>query len=359
MKATYLSALLPSLLLLVGCNDAETEVCRYYVQQDLDSGNYLSAIERIDDVSCQATYPENEFLVDLGGAYLGKAGLTLPKVMSAMIDDSNNASNDQFSTFVGEVTNLASNSALLDLTNSRDAFIDYLGGLQCKDIAYPSSTQDGICLLIGFVDILKTTMAIDAMTDGNVSDWINDKEGNNPAMLRSTCALQYSYDHKNDSEFTIPYSKCKQGVSVDNAEFVTFTASDNTTKNYNSLTVSYQGGAGYFLESEAIGSTIFTKDYCQADYSSCDIPSAPGCYACPINQGDDDLNIQDFVLNALNSGFDNIETIIENAGLEDSDELQESIDDFKVEIKPEGCDQIPEGEDCFTLSDIIDYLNKE
>ena len=57
--------------------------------------------------------------------------------------------------------------------------------------------------------------------------------------------------------------------------------------------------------------------------------------------------------------FDNIETLIENAGGEDSDELQESIDDFKLEIKAEGCEQIPEGEDCFTMDDIIDYLNKQ
>ncbi len=359
MKATYLSALLPGLLLLGGCNDAETEVCRYYVQQDLDSGNYLSAIERIEDASCQADYPENEFFVDLGSAYLGKTGLTLPTVMSAMIDDTDNASNDQFSIFVEEVANSASNSALLDLRNSHNAFINYLGGQRCIDIVEPTSTQDGICLVIGFVDILKTTMAIDAMTEGNVSDWINDTEGNNPAMIRSTCALQYSYDHKNDSEFTIPYLKCKEGVSVDNSEFVTFTASDNTTKDYNSLTVSYQGEAGYFLESEAIGSTIFSKDYCQADYSACADPSVQGCYACPVNKGVEDLNIQDFVLDSLNSGFDNIETLIENAGGEDSDELQESIDDFKLEIKAEGCEQIPEGEDCFTMDDIIDYLNKQ
>jgi len=358
MKAFYLSALLP-LLLISGCNDAETQACRYYVQQDLDSANYLSAIDRIEDPNCQDTYPENDFLVDLGTAYLGKAGLTLLEVIRSVIDDTNDENNNQFSAFVGEVTNLSSDSAMVDLTNSQTAFTSYLDGMHCKDITSPSSTQNGICLLIGFVDILKVAMAIDAMTASDVSGWINNAEGNNPAMLRSTCALQYSYDHKNDSGFTVPYSKCSEGVSIEDTEFVTFIAQDNTTKDYNSLMVFYEGEAGYFMESEAAGSTVFTKNYCQTDYSACDDPSVSGCYACPINKGIGEFNIADFVVNSLNSGFAIIETIIENSGGEDSKELQESIDDFKSEIKIGGCELIPEGEDCFTIDEIISYLNKE
>lgn len=355
MKAIYLPALL-TLLLLSGCNDAETQACRYYVQEDLDSANYLSAIERIEDPNCQDTYPENDFLVDLGTAYLGKAGLTLLEVISAVIDDTNKVNNNQFAAFVDEVTNLSSDSAIVDLTDSKTAFTSYLEGMQCEDMSAPSTTQNGICLLIGFVDVLKVAMAIDAMAEGDVNGWINTD--NNPAMLRSTCALQYSYDHKNDSEFTVPYSKCKEGVSVDNSEFVTFTAPDNTTKDYNSLTLFYEK-AGYFLESEAAGSTVFTKNYCRTDYSACDDPSVSGCYACPINQGIGEFTIADFVVSSLNSGFTIIEAIIDSAGGEDSKELQESIDDFQAEIKISGCEQIPEGEDCFTLDDIISYLNKE
>ena len=355
MKSIYLLTVLPGILLLGGCKEADVEVCRYYVQQDLDSANYKSAITRLDDPDCQATYPGEEFYVDLGTAYLGKAGLSLPDVMGAMIDDNDNAGDEQFATFVKEITDSTTDSALLDITNSRRAFSEYLGK-ECKDILDPNSTQDGVCLLTGFVDILKTTMAIDAMTDGGVDEWT---EGDSPAMSRSTCALQYSVAHKDDSDISLPYStKCESGTSVDNSEAVTFTAEDNSTKQYNSLTVSYAGDPGYFLESEALGSTIFTKGYCQTDYSVCDDPSVQGCYSCPVSEGEDDLNIQDFVLDALNNGFDNIETLIANSDEEDSDELQESIDDFKKEIKPDGCEQTPEGKDCFTMDDIVKYLNK-
>ena len=358
MKTTYLLALLPSLLLLNGCEDAQTEVCRYYVQQDLDSANYDSAIKRLEDTSCQQTYPENEFYVDLGTAYIGKSGLTLPQIMSSMIEDEN-GNNDQFATFIKEIVDSASESALQNLANSRDSFDSYLQGIQCKDIPSPTDTQKGICLLTGFVDILKTTLAINEMTGDNINEWVENSDGENPAMLRASCALQYSYDHKFDVEFTTPYDKCLKGTTIDDVEFITFTASDNTTKDYNNLAINYQDEIEYFLESEELGSTIFTKNYCQIDYQSCDDPSIDGCFACPLEQAATDLNIQDYLLDALNSGFDNIQTLITNANVDDGDELQESINEFKEEIKPGGCDQVTQGENCFTMEDIINYLNKE
>ena len=350
--------MLTFLSLPAGCEYAESEVCRYYVQQELDSANYQSAIELLDDINCQATYPQNEFYVDLGAAYLGKAGLTLPKVMSAMIEKSDDASSNQFATFIKEITNSASDTSLIDLANSRSAFTNYLDGQECKDLVDPSSTEDDVCLLTAFVDIVKTTIAVNSMTDGNINDWINDAEGNNPAMLRSTCALKYSYDHKYDSEFTIPYMKCEEGVSVDNSEFVTFTASDNTTQDYNSLTVSYLGENGYFLESEEVGSTIFTKGYCQIDYAACDDASVQGCFACPDNQGAEALILKEFVLDSLNNSFDNIETLITNVGSDNDDELKQAVNYFEHEIKSNGCEQITEGEDCFSMDDVINYLNK-
>lgn len=365
MKINNLIALFAVLLLLNGCNsDAQTDACRYYVQQDLDETNYDSAIKRLDNLSCQQTYPENEFYVDLGTAYIGKSGLTLPQIISAMIKDENNEDNEdnednKFAYFIKKITDSATDSALQNLDDSSHSFDRYLQETKCKNITAPTNTEKGICLLKGVVDILKTTLAVYEMSGGKVDEWIEKSDGKNPYMLRASCALKYAFDHKYDSEFLTPYNKCSKGTEIDSIEFVTFTASDNTTKDYNSLAVSFQGDIDYFLESETQGTTIFTKNYCLIDYQSCDNPSIDGCFACPLEQKETDLNTQDYLLNALNSGFDNIQTLITNAGVDNSDELQTSLNEFKEEIKPGGCEQVAQGEDCFTMDDILNYLNKE
>lgn len=358
MKPAYLLALIPATLFLHGCDDAETELCRYYIQDDLDNGNFQSAIDRLADQSCKDTYPENEYLVDLSSAYLGKSGLTLPVVLRAIIEDEDATEELTFDTFVAEITGSATPNALSDLATSRTFLEEYLETNSCKSIAYPTSAQETVCLVTGFIDVLKTTMAIDALTGGNVTAWANSEDGDDPSMLRSTCALKYSYEHKNDEDFTTPYTNCEDGVTVDDSEEVTFTSSNGTSKTYNFLTVSYQGEPDYFLESTELGSTIFTKNYCEVDYSVCSDVDQNSCYTCPLSQDAEDLNVKDYLLDALNNGFDSIESVINNSSDAENNDLQQSIDEFKLEIKSEGCSAIPEGEDCFTMDDIINYLNK-
>ncbi|PKI16362.1 hypothetical protein [Colwellia sp. 12G3] len=359
MKTAYLLALIPATLLLNGCDDTERELCRYYIQNDLDNGSFESAIERLADESCQATYPKKEYLVDLSSAYLGRSGLPLPVIMRAMIEDDTATEELTFEGFVAEIAESASPSVLSDLDLSRTALNEYLETNSCKSIDYPTSAQETVCLITGFIDVLKVTMAIDALTGGDVSAWVDNESGDNPSMLRSTCALKYSYEHKNDSNFSEPYDDCEAGVTVDNSEEVTFIASNGSEKTYNYLTISYQGEPEYFLESTTLGSTIFTKNYCEVDYAICTDSDQNTCYTCPISQDEEDLNIKSYLLDALNNGFDSIEAVIASSGDVDEAEIQQSIDDFKEEIKSEGCSAVPEGEDCFTMDDIIKYLNKE
>ncbi|PKG38466.1 hypothetical protein [Psychromonas sp. Urea-02u-13] len=357
MKPVHLLALLPVALFINGCNDTESEVCRYYVQNDLDNGNFESAINRLADKNCQDTYPENEYLVDLSSAYLGKSGLPLPVIMRAMIEDKNATEDLTFESFVSEITQSATSSVLTDLDTSRTSLNDYLNNNSCKSIENPTSAQETVCLITGFIDVLKTTMAIDALTGGNVAAWADNENGDDPTMLRSSCALQYSYEHKNDVNFSLPYNQCESGVTVDNSEVVTFTGSNGSEKTYNYLTISYDGESDYFLESPTLGSTIFTKNYCQIDYAVCNDTEVNGCYTCPLSQEAEDLNIQDYLLDSLNSGFDSIEAVIQNSEQDEDGEIQESIDDFKLEIKSDGCPT--DGTDCFEMDDIIDYLNKK
>ncbi|KGJ89108.1 hypothetical protein [Colwellia psychrerythraea] len=358
MKTAYLLAFIPASLFINACNDSESELCRYYIQNDLDKGSFESAIARLADESCQKTYPKNEYLVDLSSAYLGKSGLTLPVLLRAMIEDDGATEKLTFESFVAEITESATTSALSDLDVSRSALDEYLETSSCKSIEFPTSAQETVCLITGFIDVLKTTMAIDALTGGNVAAWAANQNGDDPSMLRSSCGLKYSYEHKNDIDFSTPYNNCETGVTVDNSEEVTFTATNGSEKTYNYLTISYQGESEYFLESTALGSTIFTKNYCEVDFAICNDGGLNACYTCPLSQDEEDLNIKDYLVDALNSGFDSIEAVIKSSGQDDDAEIQQSINAFKLEIKPGGCSAVPEGEDCFTMDDIINYLNK-
>lgn len=357
MKAAYLLALIPATLLISGCEESEDEMCRYYIQNDLDKGNFESALERLADQSCQNTYPGNEHLIDLSSAYLGRSGLPLPVIMRAMISGSDTAEELTFESFVGDIANSATPTVLTDLDLSRSALDDYLEAKSCETIESPTNAENTVCLITGFIDVLKATIAIDTLTGGDVAAWANDANGDNPAMLRSTCALKYSFEHKNDENFSTPYNGCEAGVSIDSSQEVTFIAANGSEKTYNHLTISFNGEPGYFLESTTIGSTIFTNDYCTVDYAMCDDVEQNTCYTCPLSQGEEDLNIKDYLLEALNNGFDSIETVIQNSGDANDADVQQSIDDFKLEIKSEGCSATPEGEDCFTMDDIINYLN--
>jgi hypothetical protein len=360
MKIAYLLALIPATLIITGCNDTESEMCRYFIQNDLDNGKFSSAIERLADKNCQGTYPNNEYLVDLSSAYLGKSGLPLPVIMRALIEDEETNEELMFESFIDEISQAASTTALSDLNISGSVLDEYLNNNSCKSIENPTSAQETVCLITGFIDVLKASMAVDALTGGNVAAWADNEDGDNPVMLRSSCALKYSYEHKEDVNFSTPYNECEVGVTVDNSEEVTFIGDDGGEKTYNYLTISYNGISDYFLESTRLGSTIFTKNYCQTNYIACDSPDQNACYSCPLSQDPEDLSVNDYLLGSLNSGFDSIEAVTKSSGLgEDDGDIQESIDDFKREIKSEGCSAVPEGEDCFTMNDIIDYLNKK
>jgi len=359
MKIAYLLALIPATLLINGCDDAESEVCRYYIQNDIDNANFESAIDRLEDKNCQDTYPNNEYLVDLSSAYLGKSGLPLPVILRALIEDEDSSEEFSFENFVSEISQSAEPSVLLDLDSSSSALDDYLNNVTCKSIQNTTSTEENICLITGFIDVLKTSMAIDVLAGGNVAAWADNENGDDPSMLRSSCALEYSNKHLNDVDFSIPFEDCKPGVTVDDSEEVTFTGSNGVTKTYNHLTISYDGVSEYFLESTTLGSTIFSNNYCQIDYAVCNDVEQGVCYTCPLGQGKEDLNVKDYLLNSLNSGFDSIEVGTQSSEDDEGSDIQESIDDFRLEIKSEGCSAVPEGEDCFTMDDIIDYLNKD
>ncbi|MDA7745739.1 hypothetical protein N8878_00210 [Psychromonas sp.] len=354
MRPSILLTLITSLTLISGCQDTtKTDNCSYYVQQDLDNENFDTAISKLNTQACQDSYSNNEYLVDLATAYLGKSGYSIPDMINVLLENSDGDDGfDEFTTQIGAIKN---DDSFYTLKTTLQYFDEFLGD-SCVNIDDKTTTETGICLIIGMVDITRAALAVDYLSDGE--EWEN---GDSEAMQRSTCALQYTVAYTVDNS-TAPVFACDDSVSVDSSESVTFSNSSGINKIYENLTVTSPTGTEYFLQAITAdtdtgtntSNIVFTQNYCTTDFTSCDDVSESTCYVCP-SENEDDLSVNEFVLDALNDGFSNIEQIFIEDGTNDSD-IQQAINDFKTEINADGCDTDSE-EPCFTMDDIISYLN--
>ncbi|TEW52994.1 hypothetical protein [Psychromonas algicola] len=336
-----------SLLLLSACEDQSEDAssCRYYIQQDLDNEDYESAIERLNSTTCQDTYPDNEYLVDLASAQLGISGYTFPNILSAALDDSEDGS-DALSDFTSSIAELKNDNSIEYLDLATDNFTTYLGA-DCSELTNKTSTEEGICLVQGVVSLTKTALALDFLS-GTGDASIEDSE----TLDLSVCALQHSTGATVDADCTIE------------TDSVTFANPEGTvTKSYTLLTIEdLDNNSEYFLET-AIADTdtgfysiAFTDGFCTNDFTETeevteDIHNNPLglaadqiSYICPSEEDEDD-SVNDLLVTAFNDAINNIDS------LTDDDDLQEAIDDFTSEITATGTD----GD--YTLSDIIDYLD--
>lgn len=366
MRTFLLISIASSLTILSGCDDQSADSnCRYYIQQDLDNQNFDSAITRLQSETCLDTYSDNEYLIDLASAYLGTSGYSLPNILSAALVDDDEV--DAFESFTSEMSELKNDNSLEYLGKTQDSYTEYLGGY-CIDIIDKTATQEGICLIKGVVDITKTALAIDYLTS-------TDAESDSDALDLSTCALEYTLNYTDS--ITLPYD-CGD-AQVDSSEELVFTipnddeSEETVTKTYQHLTVSNTDDSSTknFLQSipeTGTSSIVFTNGYCTTDYIDCgegddlvDEIDGAACYICP-SQSEDDETVNDLLVESLNNGLDNIDSLLDDIA-EDNNDLQESIDEFKDEIGT--CSESTAADACvdedadYTLEDIIDYLNSQ
>jgi hypothetical protein len=99
---------------------------------------------------------------------------------------------------------------------------------------------------------------------------------------------------------------------------------------------------------------VMTDGYCFSDYS----PAEKGdvtSYPCPVNKGvGDDLNMEEFLVDAINEGFDSILAVVDSSGQDEDGDIRDSIIEFKEEI----ASGLGENDE-ITLDHIIQYLNDE
>ncbi|ORT48534.1 hypothetical protein ST37_17340 [Vibrio sp. qd031] len=346
MKKTLLSVAILSIGFgLVGCNEVDQngELCRYYVKQDLSTQNFNSALTRLDSQSCQDSYPNGDYMVDQGAAYMGRAGSSLIDI----IDATTNENTEGFSSFVSSMQQSKTDTTLVDLQSAAQVFNQYITMHESANVS--NTTIDSVRLFNGFTNVVKTSTAIDSLLNGNLDAWIDsDNNPDDKTVDRASCALEYIYQ-------TNSSSSCDDLETTETANI-----SFDDGSSYTLLTVT-DPAPSFEFDQYLIGtladendSMVMTDGYCFSDYS----PAEKGdvtSYPCPVNKGvGDDLNMEEFLVGAINEGFDSILAVVDSSGQDEDGDIRKSIIEFKEEI----ASGLGENDE-ITLDHIIQYLNDQ
>jgi len=349
MKKVLLVLLFSISLILNGCGDSEGE-SQLETQQMLDQADYAGVIAKLEGKASTS-----EEFIALGAAYMGKAGLSLADIVSAMASsDDSNQNSDGFGGFVGSIAGKSTPSALKDLGRANSNYKQILGE-RCRDNnATLSDSQKDICLYIALANTTRAAVAIDTLAE-DVSKISDDNNGSDDKLTASTCAMQYASDGASDANVDANCTISPEGN-------VTFSVLEKT---YDKFTVAVNGANYYYLMNDS-NRTILTKGFCSADSFTprVDIYNAT-LNACPINEDKDaeELTAVGILTTVLNDGIDSI------GGAAASDDISSDINEFKCDILGGNYDEFNGCRDSnFHVVDttqeiseqqIINYLNRE
>ena len=339
VKKILMSSFFAAALFLSGCGDSEGED-NLAIQQMLDDGNYVGVITALENSA-----NSNDDYIALGAAYMGKAGVSLTNIVSAMAS-SDDTSDDGFASFVNSIAGISTPTALTDLGKSADNYKMVVG--DCLDSNLSDSAKD-ICLYIGLGATTRTAVTIDNLV-GDISTFADDTVADNQ-LTASVCAMAYALNGTDDGT-------CAFTPSAD----VNFTV---INKVYTPLVVTVNAdinSTAYYYLMTATNQTVLTNGYCTAtnfatrvaDYNNTTAP-----YACPINEDptSDELTASGVLVDILNEGMDAIGAAV-------TDDIQADVDEFKCEIlggtydEFSGCSGADITQD-ISEQNIIDYLNTQ
>jgi len=344
IKKLLTTSLVGLTLMMSGCGDDTEGEDRLGIQQMLDTGNYIGVISKLESSADSA-----DDYIALGAAYMGKAGLSLSDIVTAMVNSTDDNDNDSaFAGFVTSVSSVSTPTALTDLRKSINYYKRVVESGCMDPNAQLSNTEKDICLYIGLASTSSAAVTIDLIA-GDIADF-GESGSSDDKLTASVCALQYGADDRNDSNVD---ASC----SIEEGNDVNFTV---INKIYTDLNVTVNGETYYYLLND-INQTVLTKNYCTAtDFSTRTatyVSTTPEYYACPIveTSGVAELTTASVLVDILNNGIGAISSAA-------SEDTQSDIDEFKCEILGGDYD----GTDCnvsltndVTEQNIIDFLNSQ
>jgi len=323
IKKILASSLVTAMLLFSGCGDSKGEDY-LAIQQMLDKGDYAGVIAALEGGADKS----NDDYIALASAYMGKAGVSFSRIISAMASDDEN--DDAFAAFVKSISDVSTPTAIVDLGKSAGFYKEIVA--DCTSGNLNNSAKD-ICLFLGLGAITRTAVVIDSLVD-DISTFGNDTK--DEKLTATICAVQNNHGESYDCD----------NVDEGNTA-VSFT---ETGRSYMPITVTIvTGGEKYYYLKTDDDNTVLTDGYCKATDFSTRVDTynditAP--YACPIIEDStaDELTIEGILVQVFNEGIDSISAALTN-------DIQEDINEFVSEIDVDG-DGVDE-------ADIIEYLDAQ
>jgi len=338
LKTILMSGLLSSMLLLSGCGDDNNEgESRLETQQMLDNADFAGVISKLE-----STASTKDDYINLASAYMGKAGLTLTRIITS-ITSSDDTTDNGFSSFVKGISESSSPTAIADLGKANDFYRKVIGNT-CDLNRTLSASERDVCLYVGLANTSRAAVTIDLISADITSFGIEGDGKEDYKLKASACALEFAFNGNIGTD-----------CNVTQDGNVTFTVLNRT---YDKINIDVNGTAEQFQYLIDNNRTVLTKGYCSnTDFSTRTENTVNGYFVCPINESpsEEDVTTTGVLVEVLNGGL----SALTGAA---SDDIKSDIDEFKCEV----LGGTYQNQDCNISLDtqideqsIIDYLNKE
>lgn len=311
------SAAVASALFLSGCGANSDAACAYGVEQDLDAGNYNNVISTLENnATCNGALSQNDAWSDLAGAYLGKAGITLPAMAKSLIGST---ATDPMASFMKTFGSLATTKGLQAMSDA-DRIFGYIrtaaGYPDCNSTTGAPAVVTDSCFYAELANTIQTVSIMSAilgdatqfLTTPVVSGSIDDVNNNGTAdeLEVTGCAIADA----SISAATIQKTCSTEGSIVfDDITNVTFTnGSITSTLTPRTFivdgTATSQANQTYFrlMSTSGTVSPVSTNGACGLDYTPCTTIDNSSCYPCPVVVDGAPISSTTAVLKAINTG---------------------------------------------------------
>ncbi len=355
-KLIMFSSLATTFLFIAGCNSFESlgdsespEACKHEVSNALDKQEYDKAVALLDGV-CKDAFSDTERKVNLGAAYVGKAGYDIPSLLTDLIDSTD--TDDPMATFLSKVTGENPGDDFIFLQKASDYYSSAIDNIDCNSTSLSYLEKD-VCFFKGIADfaqaatsfsLLFQSLSTDNLTDV-IQTWANDtvsgditcdldanQDGVVDSVQFSADALEYA--STNMTSITSLVSKGNGTFGYSNKTFEVVKLTVNATSPCSQNNEDYK-----VFEVYSTGKTVVLTDgYCYADNgTTCDsVNETSGCYPCPIVTENNTATVVDSIVELINSGTETIASVISD----DNGDVEESLTDIKRDIcepNPSAC----------------------
>jgi len=370
-KKMIATSMVAASLFFAGCGEDST-TCRFDVQDAIDSGNFDTAISKLDG-ECAAAFSASDRYFNLATAYMGKAGFGAIDVVN-MVLDSGNTNNDAFSSLMRSVNGQRNDQSLALLNKAQTYFLLSADPQATAATVTPAvcdtnttdSRIENACFYVGFNQTFQATTTITYLTN-DVDTLVDAVNSGNAGVATTPLDMQASLDALAWATGTSPLPNgstiTPSDVNISGSMYKHLIVDINDT---NSVTHTFYRLADATAPSAA-SSTVITDGYCDADGNrtaclgiednttgeiiTANLPTTYSCYACPVViDGNNTQSIAGLLVDTLNGGTDVLASVSNDA------DIQSSIDEFIQNIT--GDSNATAGDVNITIDQILNYLNK-